>query len=445
MTIAQNKELKKLNGQRIGLLGLGLDNLALIALLNKAKTKATITICDFRSKTDLPKIQSPQLKINYQLGAAFNKNLDKFDLLFRSPGWPLSCPGIKEAQRRGRTTISSPLNLFFSLCPTKNIIGITGTKGKGTTATLIYKIIKDANCHNKKRVFLGGNIGVAPLSFISRVKAGDFVVLELSSFQLEDLRNSPSIAIVTNLYREHLAPADPNNPNFHATYNKYWQAKLNIAKNKTTKYLVINQTLKNKIKSTELTAKIISFGASPLPSGLTGDYNQENIAAAVATAQILKISPTIYKKTIAGFTNLPHRLEFVINKNGVKYFDNSFSTTPESTMLDIKSFREPLLLIAGGADKGASFCLLAKAIKAKVKFLILLAGQATPRLKKELLALKFSKNRLTEVKSMAAAIHAARLKSKPGDIVLLSTACASFGLFKNYKERGNQFQTYARQ
>lgn len=445
MTVSQNKELKKLNGQRIGLLGLGLDNLALIALLNKAKTKATITICDFRSQADLPKIKSPQLKINYQLGAAFNKNLDKFDLLFRSPGWPLSCPGIKEAQRRGQTTISSPLNLFFSLCPTKNIIGVTGTKGKGTTATLIYKIIKDANYHNQKQVFLGGNIGVAPLSFIAQVKAGDFVVLELSSFQLEDLRNSPLISIITNLYREHLAPADPNNPNFHATYNKYWQAKLNIAKNKTNKYLVINQTLKNKIKSAKLTTKIIFFGASLLPSRLTGDYNRENIAAAVATAKILKISPTIYKKTIAGFTNLPHRLEFVLNKDGLKYFDNSFSTTPESTILDIKSFREPLILIAGGADKGANFRPLAQTIKNKVKFLILLAGQATPRIKKELLALKFPKNKLVGVKSMSAAVAAARSQGKPGDIVLLSTACASFGLFKNYKERGDQFQTYARQ
>lgn len=445
MTVAQNKELKKLNDKRIGLLGLGLDNLALIALLNKVKTKATITVCDFRSQANLPKTQSPQLKINYQLGAAFNKNLDKFDLLFRSPGWPLSCPGIKEAQRRGRTIISSPLNLFFSLCPTKNIIGVTGTKGKGTTATLIYQILKDATRGSKQHVWLGGNIGVAPLSFVTKIKADDFVVLELSSFQLEDLHHSPRISVVTNLYREHLAPADPNNPNFHATYNKYWQAKLNIAKNKTNKYLISNQTLKSKIKSAGLTTKIIFFGASSLSSGLIGDYNQENIAAAVATAKILKISPTIYKKTIAGFTNLPHRLEFVTNKNGVKYFDNSFSTTPESTMLDIKSFHEPLILIAGGADKGANFRPLARAIKNKVKFLILLAGQATPRIKKELLALKFSKNKLAEVTSMSAAVAAARSQGKPGDIVLLSTACASFGLFQNYKERGNQFQTYARQ
>lgn len=445
MTLAQNKELKKLNDKRIGLLGLGLDNLALIALLNKAKTRATVTICDFRSQADLPKIKSPRLKINYQLGTAFNKNLDKFDLLFRSPGWPLSCPGIKEAKRRGQTVISSPLNLFFSLCPTKNVIGVTGTKGKGTTATLIYQILKDATRGTKKHVWLGGNIGVAPLSFISRVKVGDFVVLELSSFQLEDLQYSPLISVVTNLYREHLAPADPNNPNFHATYNKYWQAKLNIARHKTNKYLIINQTLKNKIKSTKLTTKIIFFGASLLPSGLTGDYNRENSAAAVATAKILKISPTIYKRTIADFTNLPHRLEFVANKNGIKYFDNSFSTTPESTILDIKSFREPLILIAGGADKGANFRALARAIKNKVKFLILLVGKATPRIKKELLTLKFPENKLAEVTSMSAAIAVARSQGQPGDIVLLSTACASFGLFKNYKERGDQFQTYARQ
>jgi len=445
MTVAQNKALKELNDKQIGLLGLGLDNIALIALLNQAKTRTTITICDFRSQADLPRIKSSRLKINYQLGAAFNKNLDKFDLLFRSPGWPLSCPGIKEARRRGKTIISSPLNLFFSLLPTKKIIGVTGTKGKGTTATLIYRILKDAVSRTKQHVWLGGNIGVSPLSFLTQVKADDFVVLELSSFQLEDLHYSPPIAVVTNLYREHLAPADPNNPNFHATYNKYWRAKLNIARYQANKYLILNQALANKIKSAKLKTKIIFFGTSLLPSGLTGDYNKENIAAAIATTKILKISPTIYKKTVAGFTNLPHRLEFVTNKNGVKYFDNSFSTTPESTILDINSFREPLILIAGGADKGANFRPLARAIKNKVKFLILLAGRATPRIKKELLTIKFPKTKLIEVKSMSAAVAAARPASKPGDVVLLSTACASFGLFKNYKERGDQFQTYARQ
>ena len=428
------------NNQKIALLGLGLDNRALLTLFNAAKIKASITICDARPKKDLALPRLKNLKVNYQLGATFNKNLFKFDILFRSPGWPLSCPGIKEALRRKKTKLTSPLNLFFELCPTKNIIGVTGTKGKGTTATLIYKILKDAG----RRVFLGGNIGVAPLSFLTKIKPNDYVILELSSFQLEDLKSSPKIAVITNLFKEHLAPADPNNPNFHHSYNDYWQAKLNIAKNEPNQYLVANKALKNKLKPSRLNSKIIYFAAGSLPTKLVGNFNQENIGAAIAVAKILKIKPKSYKKMIANFVNLEHRLEFVTERGGVKYFDNSFSTTPESTILDLKSFRAPIILIAGGADKGADFRALAGTIKNKVKYLILLSGRATPRIKKELLKIRFPKKKLMETSSMALAVASARAVGRSGDIILLSTACASFGLFKNYKERGDEFKKYAR-
>ena len=434
-------QLKKLDKKKIALLGLGLDNQALLTLLNRAKSPAEITICDFRAKKYLPLPQNLNLKINYQLEASFNQDLYKFDILFRSPGWPMACPGVQEALKKGRTKISSPLNIFMALCPTKNIIGVTGTKGKGTTASLIYKILRAAN----KKVWLGGNIGIAPLSFLTKIKPQDFVILELSSFQLEDLEYSPKIAVVTNLFKEHLAPADPNNPNFHSSYNNYWQAKLNIAKNKPNQYLIANKNLKSKIKAAKLKSRVIYFGAISLPSKLAGDFNQENIGAAVTVAELLKIKTSNYKKTIANFTNLEHRLELVIIKNGVKYFDNSFSTTPESTILDLKSFSAPIILIAGGADKGANFQALAKTIKTKVKFLILLSGHATPRIKNELQKIKFPTAKLKEVNSMLEAVKLAKAHSASGDIILLSTACASFGLFKNYKERGDLFQKYARE
>lgn len=416
--------LKKLNNKKIALLGLGLDNQALLVLIKNQKIKTDLTIKD--AKLD---------PLN------FNKNLFNFDILFRSPGWPLFCPGIKEAIKRGQTEISSPLNLFFSLSPTKNIIGVTGTKGKGTTASLIYQILKDAG----KKVWLGGNIGIAPLSFLNKIKPTDYVVLELSSFQLEDLKYSPKISVITNLYSEHLAPADPNNPNFHQSYAAYWQAKLNIAKHKENKYLVANINLKTKLQKLKLPGKINYFKASQLKSNIVGYYNQENIGAAVAVAKILKIRSTQCEKTIANFSNLEHRLEFVKEIKGVKYFDNSFSTTPESTILDLKSFNSPIIQLVGGADKGANFKLLAKTIKQKVKFLILLKGQATPRIKKELKKIKYPSTQMIEVNSMKKAVKIAKQKANNGDIVLLSTACASFGLFKNYKERGNLFKQYVRQ
>jgi len=141
---------------------------------------------------------------------------------------------------------------------------------------------------------------------------------------------------------------------------------------------------------------------------------------------------------------LEHRLELAAVKDGVRYFDNSFSTTPESTILDLKSFSEPLILIAGGADKGADFRPLAKMIKSRVKFLVLFSGQATPRIKADLKKIKYPAGRYREVSSMAEAVRLAKTHSERGDVILLSTACASFGLFKNYKERGDLFQKYAR-
>lgn len=434
-------ELRQLEGKKIALLGFGLDNQALLALLEKHKIKAEITICDARPLSSLPAAKTIYSRINYRLGSSFNKNLNEFDILFRSPGWPIACPGITEANKMGWTELSSPLNLFFSLCPSRNIIGVTGTKGKGTTASLIYKILKDA----KKRVWLGGNIGIPPLSFLDKIKPNDYVVLELSSFQLEDLKYSPRFSVITNLFREHLAPADPNNPNFHPSYKAYWQAKLQITKNTNNKYLVINESLASKIKTAGLKCKIIYFSPSSLPSKLVGDFNRQNIAAAVAVAKLLKIKSESYKKTIADFSNLEHRLEFVRELKGARYFDNSFSTTPESTELDLKSFSTPIILIAGGSDKGADFRPLAKTIKKRVKLLILLPGKATPRLKKIVEATGLSKNRIKAANDMEKAVEIAKTASEPGDVVLLSTACASFGIFKNYKERGDLFKKYVRE
>jgi UDP-N-acetylmuramoylalanine--D-glutamate ligase len=426
----------------IALLGLGMDNLALLKLLDENSAPANITICDFRSQDKLPKIKLINLKINYRLGADFNKNLSDFALLFRAPGWPISCPGIQAALKSGKTKLSSPLNLFFELVPTKNIIGVTGTKGKGTTATLIYKILLAANKNSGRQVFLGGNIGIAPLSFLKNVRANDYVVLELSSFQLEDLETSAQIAVITNLFKEHLAPADPNNPNFHSSLKKYWQAKLNIAKNPENKHLIINESLRAQIKTAILPGKLIYFSESSLPSGLVGDYNRQNIAAAIEVAKILKIKADTYKKVIAKFGNLEHRLELVASIADVKYFDNSFATTPESTALDLESFKTPLVQIAGGADKGADFKALAKTIKKKTDFLILLPGKGSQRIKKELTKINFPDDKLALAEEMAEAVRLAKQKSVKGGVVLLSTACASFGIFKNYKERGDLFKKY---
>jgi UDP-N-acetylmuramoylalanine--D-glutamate ligase len=438
--------MKKTNRTKdnIAILGLGKDNLEVLRILDKNKAPVNITICDFREKTSLPEHKTKNLNLNYQLGPKFNQNLDKFDILFRSPGWPLSCPGIKSAKDKNKKIkITSALNFFFEISPSKNIIGVTGTKGKGTTATLIYQIIKN-NIPKKQKVFLGGNIGISPLSFLEKIKTNDIIVLELSSFQLEDLKYSPKISVITNLFKEHLQPADPNNPNYHTSLEKYWQAKLNIAKH-GNKYLVANKKLKTKLQKEQLNSKIIYFSSSKLPSKLMGDYNRENIAAATEVAKILKIKKDNYQKVIANFSNLEHRLELVLQKNEIYYYDNSFSTTPESTILDLQSFSKPIIQIAGGADKGASYNKLAKVIKKKTDLLILLPGAGSEKIKLALKSEKYHPKKIKTAKDMKEAVEIAKRHAKPGHIILLSTGCASFGIFKNYKERGDLFKKYVRE
>ncbi len=438
------KEIKS-----IAILGLGLENISLLRIFDKHKLTTKITVCDFRNKKNLPPLDLRNIKVDYRLEENFNKNLFDFDLLFRSPGWPLSCPGIKEAIKY-KSIISSPMNFFLENCPTKNIIGVTGSKGKGTTATLIYKIIENSlkEKKSKAKVYLGGNIGIAPLSFLEKIKKDDFVVLELSSFQLEDLKYSPRISVLTNIFKEHLSPADPNNPNYHSSEKKYFQAKLNIAAFKENLYLVANSKLKtkiDKIKTNKPQGKVLYFSKNDNTSKLVGDFNQENIAAAELVVKLLKIKSSVIKKTINNFKNLEHRLELVLEKDGRRFFDNSFSTTPESTIADLKSFSSNLIQIAGGADKGADFKNLAKTIKEKTNFLILLPGAGTERLKKELNKINFSKNLIFEARDMKEAVLKAKKESIFGSVILLSTACASFGLFKNYKERGDLFKKYVKE
>ncbi len=415
---------------KIALLGLGKENASFLKYLKKHKIKGQITICDFRE--NIKKIKG----LKYKLGDSFNKGLENFDHLFRSPGWPLSCPGIIKAKKAG-VNISSPMNAFLSLLKTKNTIGVTGTKGKGTTATLITDILKV----NKNTVYLGGNIGTAPFDFIDKIKKNDFVVLELSSFQLEDLRIGPKYAIITNFFKDHQQAADPNNPNYHSSLEKYWQAKLQIINQPDNQYLIANYKLRNKLKKIK-DRKIEYFSETELKHNLRGNYNLENIAAAEKLAEILKIKKEVLVRAVLNFKNLEHRLELVKTQNGISYFNNSFSTNVNSTVLDLKSFKKNIILIAGGSDKGDDFKLLAQEILKRVKYLILLPGKGSERIKKELNNLNYQKKK--KAQSMLEAVNLAKGKAEKGDAVLLSTACASFGIFKNYKERGDLFKKYVR-
>ncbi len=435
----QQKKLNILQNKKICMLGFGIENQALVKFLIDKKIDCEITICDARKniiKTQNFAFIQKYKNIRWRLGKNYDKNLTDFDTIFRVPGYPLFSPEIIKAKKSG-VEISSPTKLFFELCPTKNIIGVTGTKGKGTTASLIYEILKTCG----KKVFFGGNIGIPIFSFFQKIKKNDWVVLELSSFQLEDLHISPKIAVITNFSKDHLALSDPENPNYHKTLKNYWDIKINILKYQNKEdYIILNKRQELRIKNQKVKSKIIYFDKSNLISKLIGNHNKENIAAAVEVAKIIKIKKDIIQKTVENFKGLEHRLEFVKITEGVKYYNDSFATTPEAAITALKSFDQPIILLAGGADKGSNFKKLAKEIKKIVKFIILFKGRATKRLKTEILKAGFLKNKIIQVDDMKSAFETARNYSKKDDVILLSPACASFGIFKNYKERGILFK-----
>ena len=435
--------LSILKNKNIAFLGLGIENLALIKYLLRKKINCQITICDFKNEKELGKrfnVLRARRNIHWKLGKDANKNLSGFDFLFRSPGWPLFDKGLVEAKKM-KVKIVNPIEFFIRLTPTKNIIGVTGTKGKGTTSSLICHILKKG----KKRAWLAGNIGVAPFDFFEKVRKNDWIVFELYSFQLEDMQVSPKIAVMNNFFNEHLAPADPNNPNYHKDVRNYWSAKLQIAKHqKKSDWVIINGKLKKKIRNINLPGKIKFFGKSNLKSKLVGEHNKENIAAATEVAKLVGLKEKVIAEAVSSFSGLEHRIEPVGNIKGVLYYNDSFATTPESAIIALKAFHQPIILLAGGAEKNSNFKELAKAIRKKVKFLVLFKGDSTPRIKAEVEKAGFSKNKIKVVDSIKEAVVVARKNAEDGDVVLMSPACASFGMFRNYKERGKLFKQEVR-
>lgn len=486
----------------IAILGFGIEGKSLLKYF-LSKNYTNITICDKKETLDEnseePLIsQKPRAKIQTKLGKNYLKNLESFDIIFRSPGISCLIPEIVEAKHRGQN-VTSLTRYFFDHCPCP-IIGVTGTKGKGTTSTLIYKIFKKAG----RDVYLGGNIGDPPLDFLEKLKKTSLVVLELSSFQLQDITKSPHIAVILNVTSDHL--------DYHGSLKEYHEAKEGlVAFQKENDYLVVNEDyeksffygsktnartftvsrnhavnrgayIKNsaiflteqaflniqpknmqpqkETKSAQKTLKKTTQAKALKSSqnfyslmnihevGLIGTHNLENILPAITVAAILGISSDDIRKAVREFRGLPHRLEFVAEKNGVKYFNDSFSTTPETTIAAINSFTTPIILIVGGSEKYSDFGTLAEKIvnAHHIKKVIFLGNESAKRIEKAI-SLANKKNVplvFGYAMSMNEALRVARADAKMGDTVLLSPACASFDLFNNYKERGDIFKNLAK-
>ncbi len=344
-------------------------------------------------------------------------------------------------------------HLFFEVVKTKNIIGVTGTKGKGTTSTLIYELLKAQG----KTAWLGGNIGVPALDFVKDVNPDDWVVLELSSFQLYNLTYSPHVAVCLMVAAEHM--------DWHGDMDEYVEAKANIFRHQKTGdvaiYLPDNLYSKRvagyspgrKVPYTQPPGayvredgKIIIKDIEIIDKSevkLLGEHNLQNICAAATAVFEATGRLDNAKAVLSSFSGLEHRLEFVCEFEGVKYYDDSFGTTPETAAVAIKAFEQPKILILGGSDKGAEFDDLAEVIKASNVRQAIVIGQITDRVMAALRAAGFTEI-ITGFTTMPEIVQKARETAQPGDIVLLSTGAASFGMFKDYKDRGDQFKEAVR-
>lgn len=350
-----------------------------------------------------------------------------YDLVFRSPS--------VRPEKVKSENMTSVTRFFFDKCPAK-IIGVTGTKGKGTTCSLIASILKVAG----KTVWLVGNIGVPALDVLKDVNEDDVVVYEMSSFQLWDLAKSPHVAVITTI--------EPDHMDVHTDFDEYLAAKSNISKHQTSNDVVIfDQTSGMSKELAELSeGKKIGY-----PSGkyeglldalvLPGEHNRKNgEAAIVACGQMGVTEDAVIMRGLAGFDGLPHRLKFVREWRGVKFFDDSISTTPGSAIAAIRAFAEPKILILGGSRKGASFVGLAKEIANSNVKKVYLIGVSADEIEALLQAEDFDRmENLGMTLSMDGIVKITTSEAEPGDVVILSPACASFDMFKSYSDRGDQF------
>ena len=435
---------------KIAILGYGVEGKALATYFKRRK--ADITVYDQNPKAKVPP------KFNSILGPHAFENLKGFDWVFKSPGIP--------PERLGEIlNLTTLTQFFFEQCPCP-IIGVTGTKGKGTTATLIYEILKAAN-HD---VYLGGNIGTPPTNFLGKLKKSSLVVLELSSFQTQSLTLSPHIAVILNVTSDHM-DYHPSVQDYHnakaqliahqteediTIFNADYKGSANIAKTSNAQTFKVS-TKKKVSQGAELKeGKIVlkqggqSHEIIPIKKvGLVGKHNLENILPAVIATSLLDVSPQIIGKVVQEFKGLPHRLEFVGTTQKVDYYNDSFSTTPETSIAAIRAFDRPIHLIAGGSEKYSDFKEWAKVCveSSNLKTLILTGQQTAPRMFEALLRANDPKKKshrkdlkILRLLNLREAMIAAKTYAKPGSIVILSPACASFEEFKNYKERGEVFK-----
>ena len=457
----QNEKLiefeEYIKNRKVAIIGLGVSNLPLIDYFHDKKS--IVTVFDSREIGEIPKEiidKVTNYAMEMSLGKSYLNKLRGFDLILRSPSCLPTVPELEEEANRG-AIVTTEVELLMKMCPAE-IIGVTGSDGKTTTTTLISEILKKAgyNC------YVGGNIGTPLFTKLNEIMPDDKVVLELSSFQLMGMEVSPNISVITNI--------TPNHLNVHKDYEEYIEAKKNIFKYQDRDGITIlnydNEITRN--CSAEVRGKVIFFSSKEkLDNGyivdddvikecddklrkhivsakeltIRGKHNYENICAAIAaTKTLVDISTAI--EVIKTFPGVEHRIEFVKEINGVKWYNDSASSTPSRTISGLNAFDEEIVLIAGGADKNLDYTPVAKPILDKVKTLILM-GQTSGKIFDAVKEEEEKENKeinIYMVNNLSQAVILAKRYSAPGQVVLFSPASTSFDMFKNMYDRGHQFK-----
>ena len=458
-------KLEELKGKKVTIMGLGLHGGGIGTVRFFHGAGARITVTDIKPKEDLqPSLEKiKDLKnITYILGQHRPEDFTNTDMVIKTPAAPWSNKYIKLALEKN-IPVEIDSSLFFKFCR-NSIVGVTGTKGKTTVSVLIYEILKNAG---KNPIKTGiGQISV--LDKLKEMKADDVVIFELSSWRLSALgryKLSPRVAVLTNIYPDHL--------NYYKNTEAYINDKKHIYLNQTAQdYCVINwdDEILNKLEP-EIKSQIIKYSKNRISRGrsvfvdqgviylnngidekkvleikeirIRGEHNLGNILAAIGAGYAMGAGLEDIRRAILAFKGIPHRLEFVSEFGGVKYYNDTAATMPESAVFGINSFEEPIILICGGADKNLDIAPLARAIHEKVKGVVFFKGVATDKIIVETKKIDpDSENykKFTVVETMEKAVELAKVAAEAGDVVLLSPGAASFGLFTNEFDRGNKFK-----
>ncbi len=422
-------QLRALQGRTVCILGFGREGQATLRALQRDVPDCEVTIADHSDS-----LQVPPGKHWLQQGTGWLQNLEKFDCIIKSPGIP---PHREFDAVRGKITNATQLFLDTAAELGCTVIGVTGSKGKSTTASLIAHILQTAG----RDTALGGNIGVPALDLLPHLTEESIAVLELSSYQLQELTTSPHIALLTSFFPEHL--------DYHGSLDLYREAKEHLTRFQSpddVMFYPVDSLECHRIASLS-PGKKIAFSAKECPvpmerTKLIGTHNQANMAGAAAVAHFLGIPATAIVEALESFHGLAHRLQSLGTKDGIEWVDDAISTTPESTIAAIEALGNRVeTIILGGLDRGYDFQALAQRIaKSTIRNVILFPGSG-PRIR---LALEQAQAAVSyhEASTMEDAVHFARSHTKPGFLCLLSTASPSYGMFKNFEEKGEQFRAF---